>query len=1044
MTVLREGDWFARWAPPQTIEPAKKSWGATVLHAGKRIGIPMSMRETTHRLLPPPTPNREEFPYVATLIFQGIEIFIENKAGSTRSGVASDGTRWSTKMKYHYGELARTMGADGDPVDVYIGPNPIAPTAFVIHQRAGWGADGDAPPGTYDEDKVMLGFSTREAAIVAYNAHYDRDGLVPGVTEIDVEDLYWMIEEDELCYGAPLVKARRGTRNTDWHDAPKSKYDQRRWRPGPGKAGGRWEYRDLPKDAPTVAAEPPKKKRRREYMADPTRTWEDIQPGELIQVGGRRGEYRYTPDAGEPGGPGLVWVTSIRTEAPELVRRDTMVPIKLKPKEAPPPPPRPPRKPKKAPGKGRVQIGDWEGRVRSGPVVGETSGEASKKARRTPAWERSKAKSPYLKKIEQGGYMMRRVTNPRTGKAVWAVHVPDEEKDALLLEMHKAIAGTYGGERVAGVKNLVRKMMQRYRLSGLGLAAQEELIAAAHLGIWKALVTYQGARPFRPHAFGYAMAEVMASARQMYGVGTSIPTRMMRNIHGYLAAKNRARGLLGKEPTPEQIARHWSLKKRDVFRSGRSLGNYVTRQEREKEVTDDEGWTRKETVSVLVTVDQSAEAVPNGEWRVKDPTGKEIGKTYPGKLDLIPVYEEVIQGGDAEDGDWMVEHEGSLVPGTAAGDMGLGSELYFSAEIREILDQMDDKHRRVIEMLIENGGMQGAGGELTYQEIIDELGIKGAKNTKYQRAREVVDRARLMFRRLSGEGGYSVGDTSGGWFEAPPPRPPREPIDPKTLRPSYAQLFDRFGSDHAVRVYHAAVRAGFGDQAAKILDKMKAGKAKEADVRKLYEVYTQQSDADRARAAREQTRSRVVDVKGRGEDRTRTAEDEMEEAQSEPSRPPGEGSSAQSDYRPGAEPTRGRETVLPDWFNVDLPAFAEGTVERVPEWEGVVDADGKPVYDEYTVRLPTGEKDEEGNPITKKEVRKRQRQRLKRVTLAWTGGEHVIKVDGRTFEIAEARLHSQYNRLYADLADAKEAEYRTYGEQGRDSMIIKIKRGSDA
>lgn len=70
---------------------------------------------------------------------------------------------WAVTMPpgVHYGYIKRTEGADGDHVDVFVGPNPELATAFIINQKS-------ANDGKFDEHKVMLGFKDREAAKSAY------------------------------------------------------------------------------------------------------------------------------------------------------------------------------------------------------------------------------------------------------------------------------------------------------------------------------------------------------------------------------------------------------------------------------------------------------------------------------------------------------------------------------------------------------------------------------------------------------------------------------------------------------------------------------------------------------------------------------------------------------------------------------------------------------------------------------------------------------------------------------------------------------------
>lgn len=95
---------------------------------------------------------------------QGLGITIECPRGSTRTGVSRDGTEWSREMKAHYGYAKKTIGADGEHVDVYLGPDPDSELVFVIDQVK--------PDGALDEHKAMIGFTNAKAARQAYLAHY--------------------------------------------------------------------------------------------------------------------------------------------------------------------------------------------------------------------------------------------------------------------------------------------------------------------------------------------------------------------------------------------------------------------------------------------------------------------------------------------------------------------------------------------------------------------------------------------------------------------------------------------------------------------------------------------------------------------------------------------------------------------------------------------------------------------------------------------------------------------------------------------------------
>lgn len=93
--------------------------------------------------------------------FQGLPISLESIKGQVRSGTDPDGKKWSVKLPYDYGYIKRTEGADGDHVDVCIGPDHESDHVFIIDQH-------DMKTGAFDEHKVMLGYRTREAACKAY------------------------------------------------------------------------------------------------------------------------------------------------------------------------------------------------------------------------------------------------------------------------------------------------------------------------------------------------------------------------------------------------------------------------------------------------------------------------------------------------------------------------------------------------------------------------------------------------------------------------------------------------------------------------------------------------------------------------------------------------------------------------------------------------------------------------------------------------------------------------------------------------------------
>lgn len=110
----------------------------------------------------------------------GLQISIENPKGSMRRGKDPNGTPWETEMKNTYGYIKGTTGVDGDKIDVFLSDNPTDGDVYVVDQ---YNTDG-----TFDEHKVMYGFTSASEAEVAYLSNYSADWakgrkvVVTGVT----------------------------------------------------------------------------------------------------------------------------------------------------------------------------------------------------------------------------------------------------------------------------------------------------------------------------------------------------------------------------------------------------------------------------------------------------------------------------------------------------------------------------------------------------------------------------------------------------------------------------------------------------------------------------------------------------------------------------------------------------------------------------------------------------------------------------------------------------------------------------------------------
>jgi hypothetical protein len=148
--------------------------------------------------------------------FDGLDIAIENGAGTTRSGVSEDGKRWSQQMKSHYGEIGvrdengnLKTGADGDLVDVFVNPDAQdSDKVFIVDQI-------NPKTGAFDEHKVLAGYPTIAAARKAYLENYEPGWKGLGaITPMKMADFKaWLQTEDATKpvsdkLGAPAAAKR--------------------------------------------------------------------------------------------------------------------------------------------------------------------------------------------------------------------------------------------------------------------------------------------------------------------------------------------------------------------------------------------------------------------------------------------------------------------------------------------------------------------------------------------------------------------------------------------------------------------------------------------------------------------------------------------------------------------------------------------------------------------------------------------------------------------------------------------------------------------
>jgi hypothetical protein len=97
------------------------------------------------------------------VVFQGVEIHLDRPKGLVMTGEDKEGKPWTREYLYDYGFIPKTLGGDGDGLDVFIGPHKDATETY-------W-ATQNKDDGSFDEYKVFMGFSSRAAAEAAFREH---------------------------------------------------------------------------------------------------------------------------------------------------------------------------------------------------------------------------------------------------------------------------------------------------------------------------------------------------------------------------------------------------------------------------------------------------------------------------------------------------------------------------------------------------------------------------------------------------------------------------------------------------------------------------------------------------------------------------------------------------------------------------------------------------------------------------------------------------------------------------------------------------------
>lgn len=145
----------------------------------------------------------------------GLDVAIETPRGKNRTGKNPDGTAWSNKSPAHYGYIKRTEGADGEQVDVYVGPELEAETVFVVDQV-------DPETGAFDEHKAILGAKDRKMAESIYKRGFsDKSGAkrMGGVKAMSVDEFKAWLKDGKT--DAPVAAKKRARKKAESKAADK-------------------------------------------------------------------------------------------------------------------------------------------------------------------------------------------------------------------------------------------------------------------------------------------------------------------------------------------------------------------------------------------------------------------------------------------------------------------------------------------------------------------------------------------------------------------------------------------------------------------------------------------------------------------------------------------------------------------------------------------------------------------------------------------------------------------------------------------------------
>ncbi len=133
----------------------------------------------------PPSHTQFTLPFK---VFHGLKCAIETPKWTIRQGRG-----WMNVSPADYGYIHGYMGADGDEIDCYLGPNLESKTVYVIDQNKYPSLVG------FDEHKCMLAYDSREQALEDYFLGHTHGSLIfRGVSTMSIPIFKQWLEIGDL------------------------------------------------------------------------------------------------------------------------------------------------------------------------------------------------------------------------------------------------------------------------------------------------------------------------------------------------------------------------------------------------------------------------------------------------------------------------------------------------------------------------------------------------------------------------------------------------------------------------------------------------------------------------------------------------------------------------------------------------------------------------------------------------------------------------------------------------------------------------------